>query len=510
MTAPQENAITQVVGFMRETAEKIFGPRTVKLLFLALLALVLPLLEHAKFVDPETAIAGVSVGNVFDPVLLVTGFLLILASIASGLWELRSQAAASQDAASAAQPAVAVLGGSVLIGVEVGRTSVSCGALKMHAVPGDTLDLGGAQTAEIGEAHTRPLRLHESRDELYDDITAALTQVIGSVEKADQHAKIAGIAVSTPSWIDIRAKSLASPVGPFPVSEALADGIAHKLWAEHREIVLRMLQAPGTTIDGAHSLASIIYLDTDSRSAIRYDLHRRLRAGKAWENYSCVLVVEGIGAGLVLNGGVYYGSHSSEGEIGHTTVHLTPQYVMTGGNGLAINTHACDCQLPGVHWETLGGTAGFVNLARSFDPARFAQLGKLLGRELGYADLIDVAAFVHTGGQDAALTRTVREHVRRDQAGYQQYCRSLLREYARIITVGIANMANILDLQHIVIGGSIVKNLDRVQFRNDIRVFWNQYVLRGQRVEYSFEPLDQIWKGAALLFWDPDYLRQVQ
>jgi predicted NBD/HSP70 family sugar kinase len=59
-------------------------------------------------------------------------------------------------------------------------------------------------------------------------------------------------------------------------------------------------------------LADLILVDNDVRCVARHYLSQH-----NWANFACVYVGSGVGAGMVVDGRVYYGSNGSAGHIGH-------------------------------------------------------------------------------------------------------------------------------------------------------------------------------------------------
>lgn len=511
MGTPSDGWVSQLISSAKAAIDSTFGPRTIKLLLLAILALAAPLLQGHGPLGADVRIGPASVNSIIRSALAVTGVALMLAAIASGLFELRTHS--GEASVPAARASSAVLGARLVLGLDVGRGYISYGALRINDRDlQQRYPLAGIWFDEVVPTQMRALKPGESRVGLYEQLVVSVRDLLLRLDREQEKVVVNGIAISTPSWIDIRAKSLASPVGPFPANEALVVGLARRLWEGERPLVRRLFALPKGPIETVQDLESCIFLDTDSRSAVRYDLHQRLRNGIEWNNYAGILVVEGVGAGLVLNGEVYYGSHSSEGEVGHTTVHLSQEYQVPGSAGppLRADEYQCDCQLSGMHWETLSSTNGLLRIAAAVDPARFLGLETTYGRRLRGHDLIDVACLARHNEVSEAVPGELATRVAADRPGYQTYCTAVFREYARILTIGIANLANVLDLDHVVIGGSMMKELDRVSFRNDVRMYWADYVVRGQSVGHSFKSLKQIWQGAALLFWDPSYHREVR
>ncbi|MFI5716195.1 ROK family protein [Nocardia sp. NPDC051750] len=511
MPIDERDWIGQVIENAREAFEGAFDVRTLRLLLLGFLAFGAAFLASTKQPFTDIRFAGTTIGNILAGGFFAAGVVLLGLTIASGLLTLRRPARqASIPRIESTGPAV--LGGQLVLGIEVAREAIYYGALSVEYTTGrepDDSPLARIHPAEVIPTRTRTLEFGESTGEVYDDLAAVVVDLLTDLEHMlGPRALVGGIAITTPSSIDIRSKTSVSTTGPFPVNEQLAAGLARILWVRHRTRIRHSFGASGYPEFEEQDLLGKIHLDVDSRSFARHDLHQRSRNAGAWRNYACVLVVEGVGAGLVLGGEIYYGSHSSEGEIGHTTVHLGTELIAPGPAGTPVGIDRCDCQLPGVHWEALAGIRGLARLALACDPDTFDRLATAFGRPPAGRDLVR-AAGVSTGGvAPADVPREVVRAVTHDPR-IALYLDTVVREYARVLTIGIANLVNTLDLEHVVISGPVIDDLDRLGLRNHLWNYWNDYVLGGRNVGYSFEPLHGGWQGAAMLFWDPAYLRSL-
>lgn len=498
----------QALSATKEWLEKLFETRTLKLLILTALAFLIAIVVPSRL-DDDLVWGGHPASSFLSTSFSVIGAVLMLATIVSGLMELgrgRSRPAAETPAESGA-PEADVLGGAVVLGINVGRARITYGALRIDPHDrGGASPLGNVRTTEMVGTKVKYIEGSAYRSHIYTLIVDAIAELIDALDP--ERCQVDGIAITTPSWIDIRTKLLESPIGPFPVNERLAEELAVRLWKTYPDHVRRAFHNLDEQPHAAEHILARVFLDTDARSVARFDLHEQLKNGNAIRNYACILALEGVGAGLVLNGEVYYGSHGSEGEIGHTTVHLGPEYAWPASPMSATTSAHCDCELPGFHWETLSSTRGLLLIAATISRTRFDALRSVHQGEFTSRDFIDAACYSLDGQGSRPHPGTVRI-LDGDAHGYRGYFGDVLREYARIFTIGVANIANVLDLECIVIGGSLIVQLDRLPLRNEIRAWWDQYVLRGHSVRQSYKPLSQLWQGAALLFWDPSYYRQI-
>jgi predicted NBD/HSP70 family sugar kinase len=123
------------------------------------------------------------------------------------------------------------------------------------------------------------------------------------------------------------------------------------------------------------------------------------------QDFAYVYTANGIGAGFVINGGLYVGANGTAGEIGHTTI---------DEHGLV-----CGC-----------GGRGCLNTLANAD----AITQKLGQSHRGDPSIAEVIALAHAG-----------------DAG----CRRVLADAGRHIGVAMANMYNLLDPELIVLGGNL-------------------------------------------------------
>jgi len=139
-----------------------------------------------------------------------------------------------------------------------------------------------------------------------------------------------------------------------------------------------------------------VFVDNDSRAQALAE--RWFGAGRGLDSFAAVQTGDGIGVGLVLDGAIVRSRHGSAGEIGHTTV--------------VLDGDLCSCGLQGC-WETIA-TLGWLR--------REAKAMGLSG------------ASVMTCARLASLA------ARSDAAA------SLLDRYALHLSVGLANLNQVLSL----------------------------------------------------------------
>lgn len=132
----------------------------------------------------------------------------------------------------------------------------------------------------------------------------------------------------------------------------------------------------------------------------------------------------GVGAGFILGGRLYRGAHGFAGEVGHATIDLDGLPCVCGGAGC---------------FERMVNAEAIVARARTLADREPSQLGAALrAGSLTARDVSDAAA-----RGDAVACRAIEET-------------------GRLLGVGLANLAAILDLEVIVVGGGVASAGDRL------------------------------------------------
>ena len=163
-----------------------------------------------------------------------------------------------------------------------------------------------------------------------------------------------------------------------------------------------------------------IHIDNSNR----YDAYAEMRMGQARGRRSFIVIdgeADGLGAGLVLDGALWRGSHFLSGEIGHMTVDPTGERLCTcGGRGCL---------------ETMASVTSLVERARrGFAANRDSLLfGKMAPGEISYRDIYDTA-----------------------NAG-DGFARSVVDEQVRWLAIGIANTALVADPELVILQGPYSK-----------------------------------------------------
>ncbi|KOV66014.1 transcriptional regulator [Streptomyces sp. AS58] len=266
--------------------------------------------------------------------------------------------------------------GGALIGVDIAETYV-------HV---ELFDLALNAVARAEE----DMRPGESRPEqVVGHVAAAVGAVIA--QAGIEEARVLGVGVSVPGQVD-RDNGVAEYAPNFdwrdvPLLDLLAEHLAHPL-----------------------------HLDNPLRACAVAELWFGAARGRG--DAVVVNLGTGVGAGLVLGGGLHRGVSNSAGEWGHTTLVLDGRLCHCGNRGCV---------------ETYVGAPGIMRRLRELSPG---------------------SALLHPGDQTAtvgALARAVAAH---DPVAVE-----VVRDTARYLAAGIADLINLLNPEVIVLSSWVAATL---------------------------------------------------
>jgi predicted NBD/HSP70 family sugar kinase len=142
-------------------------------------------------------------------------------------------------------------------------------------------------------------------------------------------------------------------------------------------------------------------------------------AGQGLRNLLCIQLGDGIGAGLILNGQLYRGSHYAAGEVGY--IIPNERYL-----GQTFDDYGC--------LEGFAGSSGIVRRARQ-------------RLEAGQASLL---------AQTGPATLTAEQVLAAAKAG-DALAEAVVQETVDYLSIAVANMACIVDPDRIIIGGDLAE-----------------------------------------------------
>lgn len=205
--------------------------------------------------------------------------------------------------------------------------------------------------------------------------------------------------------------------------------------------------------------------------------------GDSFEDFVCVFVGTGIGAGVVVDNRIVRGHNFSAGEIGHMKIDFLP------------DARECTCGQKGCYEEYAGARA-IIRLARVkiFDLIERKNdkgLAKKNPREVTPQDIVALMKKGDEGAEDLA------------------------KEIAGYLSIGLANIANILNPQAIILGGGVIEGFfDFPYFEQTMITKFNEYAppacAKTSLIKSSFESTTSVSPapiiGAALLPFERDFV----
>lgn len=254
---------------------------------------------------------------------------------------------------------------------------------------GGTKMLAGLMTPEgqLLAVEKYPLHSRISPDEVIEDLDACLNRLL--VEAGCQRDDIAVLGCSSTGVMDVQ-------TGMMFMNNNMG-------WLDvpFRDMVSERLGFP-------------VVLEMDANAAALGEYWRG--AGQGFDTFAFVIVGTGIGAGIILNGQIWRGSHGTGGEIGHTVI--------------LPNGPLCSC-----------GKHGCVEaMASGLAIARKAEAAITLGRETTLKPF--------TG---SITTFQIAEAARAGDA----VAIEVLNEAAFYLGIGLSNFITLMDPQAIVLGGGV-------------------------------------------------------
>lgn len=144
-------------------------------------------------------------------------------------------------------------------------------------------------------------------------------------------------------------------------------------------------------------------------------------AARGWRDALVITLGTGIGGGIITGGRLYRGGNGFAAEIGHFQ--------------LVSNGPMCACGEPG-HWEAVASGTALGRLARERAEDGLAQ-----------------AVLELAGSDPAAVTG---EHLSQAALAGDGEALGILAEFADLVALGLAGLANILDPEGVVVGGGLV------------------------------------------------------
>lgn len=168
--------------------------------------------------------------------------------------------------------------------------------------------------------------------------------------------------------------------------------------------------------------------------------------GGIYDDFVCIFVGTGIGAGIVIDNRMVRGHNYSAGEIGHMKIDFRP------------DARECTCGGKGCYEEYASARA-VIRLARikMFDIIERKKDSKLNDLDARTIGLKDIVRLIKEGEEEA---------------------KELAREIANYLCIGFANIANLLNPQAIILGGGVIDGFyDFPEFEKTINKKFKAYAI---------------------------------
>jgi glucokinase len=185
------------------------------------------------------------------------------------------------------------------------------------------------------------------------------------------------------------------------------------------------------------------FIDNDANIAALGEMWKG--AGNGAKDLVCVTLGTGVGGGVIANGSLVHGASGAAGEIGHIIV-------------VTENGAACNCGNEGC-LETVASATGIVRLAK-----------EALGQYKGKSMLHDIAA--DHGNLSA---KDIFDCARKGDP----LSNEILQQVSRYLGLALANVANALNPEKIVIGGGVSKAGD--QLLKPVKEWFGKYAFKRVR-----------------------------
>jgi glucokinase len=268
------------------------------------------------------------------------------------------------------------------------------------------VDLGGTNIGVgalcVDGSGTIPMRLEPTEpgrgaDAVVDRIVAMIEDVIGDVitRAGARRDDIIGVGVGAP--------------GPLDREHGIVVIAPNLGWRNFplRDVIADRVRLPAT-------------LDNDANCATVGEWWQG--AAKGGRNVVGLTIGTGIGGGLILDGKLYHGSSDVAGEIGHTTIDSTGRYCRCGNYG-CLEAYA-------------SGPAIAVRAREALERDEVSILPKMVD---GNLERLTAATVYEAAKQGDALAREV------------------VRDTAKFLGTGIANLLNIINPDVVVVAGGVTK-----------------------------------------------------
>jgi glucokinase len=168
----------------------------------------------------------------------------------------------------------------------------------------------------------------------------------------------------------------------------------------------------------AEALSLETAIDNDANAAALGEWWKG--AGVGSSSLVCFTLGTGVGGGIVMNGDIWHGISDAAGEIGHMTIE--------------IDGRRCNCGNHGCLEAYTSATAISSRTREGIEKGRQSSIEEAVGGD---------------------LEKITSENVYRQAIGGDPFCQEIMSETAKYLSIGVANILNILNPELVVIGGGV-------------------------------------------------------
>jgi len=265
-----------------------------------------------------------------------------------------------------------------IIGVDIGRTNISAALADLDA--------------KIVQEELRPTDADEGYDRVIARVASIIEELIAKSKVDRKNIMGVGLAVG----------------GLMDKKRGIIEFSPDFQW---RNV------DPATTLSEAVGLP--VMIDNVTRVAAIGELHYGI--GERFRNFICINIGYGIGAGIIINGMPFYGSHGVSGEFGHIMVDKDDQRICNCGNRGCLEAIASGSGIARTVRERITGGAASV-------------VASLCG---GDTERISTAMVVDAANQGDALSSAV------------------LREAMEYLSIGVVNLITLFDPEAVILCGRV-------------------------------------------------------
>ena len=256
-------------------------------------------------------------------------------------------------------------------------------------------------------------------ENIVNDITNTLNEKL--IELGKNKDDLVGVGIGAPGPIN-------------PLNGSVFEGV-NLGWKDYplRELLSEASQLP-------------VYIENDANIAALGEMWKG--AGTGSKDLVCITLGTGVGGGVIVNGSLVQGVSGAAGEIGHTQVVLH-------------NGYDCNCGKAGC-LETVASATGIVRVAMEEIKENADSALYQIFEEAGSLSAEDVTASAYEG---------------------DRYALKVLDQVSQYLGLALANVANVLNPEKIVIGGGVSKAGSILL--DNIRLYFEKYAFERVRKSTS-------------------------